>query len=136
MLYIFKIFNFVSLIQIVVIRILFCCIMKAIIYYFIAIFFMSAETVNADEKETEWSNDFYSLVGEYLETEDYYENLESQTINTVIIYDTEGNVTRQIQLYEDIALSTPAILKPLISTSDFLTRINGISYYICNKNRL
>ena len=110
--------------------------MKAIIYFFIAIFFLSAETANADEKETELSNDFNFLVGEYLETEDYYENLENQTINTVIIYDTEGNVTRQIQLNEDIALSTPAILKPLISTSDFLTRINGVSYYICHKNRL
>jgi hypothetical protein len=110
--------------------------MKAIIYFFIAIFFMSAESVNADEKETELSNDLNFLVGEYFETEDYYENLESQTINTVIIYDCEGNVTRQIQLYEDIALSTPAILKPLISTSDFLTRINGVSYYICYKNRL
>ena len=97
---------------------------------------MSAETANADEKETELSNDFNFLVGEYLETEDYYENLENQTINTVIIYDTEGNVTRQIQLNEDIALSTPAILKPLISTSDFLTRINGFYYYICHKNRL
>jgi len=134
--YTLKIFNFVSLIQIVVIRILFCCVMKAIIYFFIAIFFLSAETANADEKETELSNDFNFLVGEYLETEDYYENLENQTINTVIIYDTEGNVTRQIQLNEDIALSTPAILKPLISTSDFLTRINGVSYYICHKNRL
>jgi hypothetical protein len=110
--------------------------MKVIIYFIIAIFFMSAETVKANEKETELSNDFHFLVSEYLETENYYENLESRTINTVIIYDTEGNVTRQIQLHEDIGFSTPAILKPLISTSDFLTSINGVSYYICNKNRL
>jgi len=110
--------------------------MKAIIYIFVTIFFMPAETIKADEKETQSSNDFNFIVSEYLETEDYYENLENQTINKVIIYDADGNVTRQIELNEDIELSTPAILKPLICTSDFLTRINGVSYYLCNKNRL
>ncbi len=108
--------------------------MKVIIYFFIGVFLMSAEKVRADEKETEASNDFNYLVSEFLEAEDYYKNLECQTINTVIIYDNDGNVTRQIQLYEDIEHNTPAILKPLISTSDFLTSINGVSYYICNKN--
>ena len=97
---------------------------------------MPAETLNADEKETESLRDFNFIVSEYLETEDYYENLENQTINKVIIFDADGNVTRQIEVYEDIELSTPAILKPLICTSEFLTRINGVSYYLCNKNRL
>jgi hypothetical protein len=110
--------------------------MKTIIYFFVAIFFMSAETINADEKETGSSNDFNFIDSEYLEAEEYYENLENQTVDKVIIYDTDGNVTRQIQLTEDIELSTPAILKPLICTSDFLTRINGVSYYMFNKNRL
>ena len=71
---------------------------------------MPAETIKADEKETQSSNDFNFIVSEYLETEDYYENLENQTINKVIIYDADGNVTRQIELNEDIELSTPAIL--------------------------
>jgi hypothetical protein len=110
--------------------------MKAIIYFFVAIFFMSAETAKAEEKETESFNDYNFIVSDYLETENYYENLENQTTSKVIIFDTEGNVTRQIEMKEDIALSTPAILKPLICTSDFLTRINGVSYYICHKIQL
>jgi hypothetical protein len=110
--------------------------MRAIIYFFVAIFFMSAETVKADDKGIGSSNDFNFTVSEYLEIENYYEDLESQTVSKVVIYDSEGNVTRQIEVNEDIALSTPAILKPLICTSDFLTKINGVSYYICEKNRL
>jgi len=110
--------------------------MKAIIYIFIAIFFMSAERVQADDKGTELSNDFSFIIDEYLEIEDYYKNLEKQIINKVIIYDADGSVTRQIEVTEDIDLFTPAILKPLICTSDFLTSINGVSYYLCNKNRI
>ena len=36
--------------------------MKAIIYFFVGIFFMSAETLNADEKETESLRDFNFIV--------------------------------------------------------------------------
>ena len=110
--------------------------MKAVIYFFVALFFMSAEVVKADDKNLESSNDFSFEVSEYLEIESYYEDLESQEVSKVIIYDAEGNVTRQVELNEDIAFDTPAILKPLICTSDFLTKINGVSYYICNKNLL
>jgi len=116
--------------------ILYCKAMKVIICFFVAIFFMSAETVKADEKESNSSNDYEFIISDYLETENYYEKLEDQTANTVIIYDSNGNVTRQIELTEDIKISTPAILKPIICTSDFLTCINGVSYYTCNKNRL
>ena len=114
--------------------ILYCKVMKTIIYFSVVIFIMSAENVKADEKDTKSSYDYEFMISEYLETLNYYEKLETQTMNKVIIYNSDGNVTRQIEITEDIEISTPAILKPIINTSDFLTCINGVSYYICNKN--
>ena len=114
--------------------ILYCKAMKTIIYFSVVVFIMSAENVKADEKDTKSSYDYEFMISEYLETLNYYEKLETQTVNKVIIYNSDGNVTRQIEITEDIEISTPAILKPIINTSDFLTCINGVSYYICNKN--
>ena len=42
--------------------------MKAIIYFFIAVFFMSAEEIKADEKSTESSYDYEVMVSDYFET--------------------------------------------------------------------
>jgi len=95
---------------------------------------MSAESVKADEKDITASYDSEYMISEYLETMNYYEKLETQTATMVIIYNSDGNITRQVQITEDIEISTPAILKPVINNSDFLTCINGVSYYICNKN--
>ena len=108
--------------------------MKTIMCFFIAVFILSAENVKADEKDMTSSYDYEFMISDYLETMNYYEKLESQTVNMVIIYNSDGNVTRQIEITEDIEISTPAILKPIINSSEFITCINGVSYYICNKN--
>lgn len=76
------------------------------------------------------------LVGEFLyEIESEYFDLTNSLVpcdNKIIIVDQNGNILREAQTDADCMEKMPEIFKPLIRNCQFLTEIDGSSYYIYN----
>jgi hypothetical protein len=105
--------------------------MKAFAYIFLILSTFSNAPAFGDEQGAGSTDEYEVMIHEYLESEKDTHEIEMAPGSQVIIFDLDGNVTRQVNIDEDIELSVPSILKPVIHKAEFLTRINGIYYYIC-----
>jgi hypothetical protein len=87
----------------------------------------------ADEIEVPSSETYEIMINNYNEMNDKIEDMGSVSLKQVVLYDSKGNITRQIDVKDDPEITTPRILKPLICNAEFLTTIDGVYYYICDK---
>jgi hypothetical protein len=95
--------------------------------------FLPGNPLSADDKGLNSIEEYEIVLNNYLEIEKDIGSFDFLTVKQVVIYDCKGNITRQIDIKEDIEVTTPAILKPMICNSEFLTKIDGVYYYMCNK---
>ena len=107
--------------------------MKTLIYIFLVTLLLPVHQLSADDKGPLTAEDYEIMINNYIETSEIIEYTEFATTSQVIIYDSMGNITRQIDINEDLEFTTPAILKPVICNAEFLTKIDGNYYYMCNK---
>ena len=104
--------------------------MKLLAYIFFIFISLPAGQVYGDDKGTESINKYEVLIREYLALEENPEVVEFPSVNQVVIYDAKGHITRQADISGEVELSIPAILKPVINKAVFLTKINGVYYYL------
>lgn len=104
--------------------------MKTLIYIFLVVSFLPSNPLSADDKGIDVIEEYEIIINNYSEIE---KNIGFPSVKQVIIYDSKGNITRQIDIKEDLELTIPAILKPVICNAEFLTKIDGVYYYMCNK---
>lgn len=104
--------------------------MKALVYIFIVLSSWTIQRVHADDSGLGKKEKVDALVREYLESEpDLYAD-DSSTPVQIIIYDVKGNIRRQVETYRDIEFDTPSILRPVLRNADFITKIEGVYYYL------
>jgi hypothetical protein len=90
--------------------------------------------VYGNNQGSEDINEYDTMIRDYIESEKDILKIDIHSEHQVIIYDLNGGIIRQIGLEGGSELFMPAILKPLIDRAEFLTLINGIYYYVCEKN--
>jgi len=107
--------------------------MNNLTFIFLVLILAQTTVVLGNDKGSNSAKDYEVIIKDYLEKEKNMESLVFPPLNQIVIYDSAGNITRQIEIEEAIDLATPAILKPVINKAEFLTEINGVYYYICDK---
>jgi hypothetical protein len=108
--------------------------MRPLIYMFLIFASFSTSQVYGDDKSTESIKKYDDLINEYYELVEDQENEEDLSTGKVIIYDINGQITRQANIKGEIVFSTPSILKPVINKAVFLTKINDTYYYLYDQN--
>ena len=106
--------------------------MKTLVYTFLVFAFLSGNPVSANDEGFDSTDEYEFVYNNLLEIEKNAISIGISTMKQVIIYDSKGNIMRQIEIKEDPEIMTPAILKPLICNAEFLTKIDGTYYYRCN----
>lgn len=107
--------------------------MKASAYILFITLSFSTGLAYGDDKDSAFVNDYGVLLAEYLEWQENLEIIELRPVNQIIIFDSKGNITRQIEVEGEPELSVPSILRPLIIKAVFLTCINGTYYYLLDQ---
>jgi len=107
--------------------------MRALTYIFLIVAFLPSNHVDADDKGSHSTAEYEIIINNYYEIDKSVEKIAIPSMNQVVIYDSQGNITRRIEIDSELEISTPAILKPIIYNAEFLTKINGVYYYIYDK---
>ena len=108
--------------------------MKPLVFLLLILTSLPVSQTYGDDKQQETLNKYEIMISEYLAFEENAQQMENPPINQVVIVDSNGHITRQTDIKGDIEISTPDMLKPLINKAVFLTKINGVYYYLFDKN--
>lgn len=104
---------------------------SAYILFFIMLFSLS--WAYGDDKDSSSVENYDVLIAEYLDSQDQIKIHEIRAANQIIIFDSKGNITRQMEVKGEPELSVPSILRPLIHKATFLSHINGTYYYLLDQ---
>ena len=96
--------------------------------FFFAITIISQDVI-AGENDAIKGNYAFEIESEYLLDSTYSWNPCDKKI---VIVDLGGNILREAQTAPDCQEEMPEIIKPLIINCQFLTEIDGSSYYLYN----
>ena len=107
--------------------------MKVSAYILFFLMSFSIGLAYGDDKDSASVEDFEIMIAEYLDSQKYLWINEAPSIHQIIIFDSKGNITRQMKVKGEPELSVPSILNPLIKKAVFLSYINGTYYYILDQ---
>ena len=103
--------------------------MKLIYTVFLFAFTIASQHVIAGENNILEGNFLLEIESEYFLDST---NSLNQCDKKIVIVDQSGNIIREAQTDPDCLEKIPDIFKPLIINCQFLTEIDGSSYYLYN----